>query len=68
MKSTNYPEGTTHVLTMTYPNSVVEYYKRIGTSKYGNPTYVRFIKSKNAWAKTPQAFDCVKNDGVEVTS
>jgi len=63
MKATNYPEGTTHVYTY---KSTVEYYKRIGTSSFGYPTFVRWIKSKNAWAKTALAFDHVNDYAEEI--
>ena len=56
---TTFPEGTTHFFRNKagQPN---EFYKRVGTSSYGNPEYVRWIKSRNDWAVKPQAFDRVK--------
>jgi len=61
MTSDNFPAGTTHVFrsNLSY-RKVVEYYKEVGVSTHGNPTYVRWIKSRNDWATTPQAFDHVK--------
>ena len=56
---TNYPKGTTHVYTDTYSTGAIEYYKEVGVSAHGNPTYVRWIKTRNAWAVTPKAFSCV---------
>ena len=53
------PEGTTHIFTDSYRNST-EFYKEVGVSSHGNPTYVRWIKSRNDWAKVAQAFDHVK--------
>lgn len=60
-----YPEGTTHVFNDSYRNAV-EYYKEVGVSTHGNPTYVRWIKTRNAWAKVAQAFDHVKKYGTKV--
>lgn len=53
------PKGTTNFFRNKAgePN---EFYKFTGYSSNGNPEYVRWIKSRNDWAKTPQAFDHVK--------
>jgi hypothetical protein len=56
-----YPEGTTHIFRNNNLGPATEFYKETGVSKGGYPEYVRWIKTRNAWAKVPQAFDHVKN-------
>lgn len=57
--SYQYPNGTTHVLNSNVDNRV-EFYKEVGVSREGFPTYVRWINSRNDWAKVDQAFDNVR--------
>ena len=61
-----FPAGTTHVFRDSHRNTV-EFYKEIGVSSHGNPTYVRWIKSRNNWAKVDQAFDHVKKYAEKVS-
>ena len=63
----NFPEGTTHFFRSKKTNAPNEFYKFVGTyTTNGNPEYVRWIKSRNSWAVTPQAFDHVKLYAEEV--
>ena len=67
------PEGTTDICIDNYFTheksdgyAKVEYYKEVGVSKEGYPTYVRWIASRSSWAKVPQAVEHVPKYGRKV--
>jgi len=67
MKTETIPEGTTAIITDQF-NGSLSYYKEVGVSKYGYPTFVRWVKSRKSWTKTPEASEHPAKYGVPYSS
>jgi len=63
MKTETPPKGTTTIITDQF-NGSLSYYKEVGVSNYGNRTFVRWVKSRKSWTKTPQASEHPAKYGV----